>query len=81
MLNSLYGNFGQKDIENRIKIVSSEEANNLIKPHHVSYFSDINADKVLIKYSSRLNEKLRCIYSKEDKLNQLETKTKNKNFF
>jgi DNA polymerase type B, organellar and viral len=62
MLNSFYGKFGQKDIENRIKLVSREEANNFIKSHHVSYFSYINADKVLIKYSSRLNEKLRRIY-------------------
>jgi hypothetical protein len=60
MLNSLYGKFGLKDIEN--KIVSKEEANNFIKSHHVSYFSYINIDKVLIKYSSRLNEKLRRIY-------------------
>jgi hypothetical protein len=74
MLNSLYGKFGQKDIENSIKIVSREDANRLIKSHHVSYFAQINKDKILIKYSSRLNEKLRRIYSQEDNLNQLETK-------
>ena len=73
MLNSLYGKFGQKDIENRIKIVSRDEANKLLKSHHVSYFADINEEKVLIKYSSKLNEKLKRIYSKEDKLIQLET--------
>ena len=31
MLNSLFGKFGQKDIENRIKIVSREEAIKLVK--------------------------------------------------
>ena len=53
MLNSLYGKFGQKDIENRIKLVSREEANKLVKSHHISYFAEINAAKVLIKYSSK----------------------------
>jgi hypothetical protein len=41
MLNSLYDKFGQKDIENRIRIVSREEANKLVKIHHVSYFAEI----------------------------------------
>jgi hypothetical protein len=78
MLNSLYGKFGQKEryIDNRIRIVSSEEAQKLEKSNHISYFAEINAEKVLIKYSSKLNEKLRRIYSKEDKLIQLETNGK-----
>jgi hypothetical protein len=67
MLNSLYGKFGQKDIENRIKIVSNDEANKILKGFHVSYFASISEEKVLIKYSSKLNEKLRRIYFKEDK--------------
>jgi DNA polymerase type B, organellar and viral len=53
MLNSLYGKFGQKDIENRIRMVSREEANKLVKSHHVSYFAEINEEKILIKYSSK----------------------------
>ena len=76
MLNSLYGKFGQKDIENRIKIVSKEDANRLIKNYHISYFAEINTDKILIKYSSKLNEKLRRIYSQEENLIQLETNFK-----
>jgi DNA polymerase type B, organellar and viral len=76
MLNSLYGKFGQKDIENRIKIVSNDEANKILKCYHVSYFTSISDENVLIKYSSKLNEKLRRIYSKEDKLIQLETNFK-----
>jgi hypothetical protein len=59
-----------------IRIVSSEEAQKLEKSNHISYFAEINAEKVLIKYSSKLNEKLRRIYSKEDKLIQLETNFK-----
>jgi hypothetical protein len=39
MLNSLYGKFGQKDIENRIKFVSKDEANKNLKGYHVSYFA------------------------------------------
>ena len=76
MLNSLYGKFGQKDIENRIKFVSKDEANKILKGYHVSYFAGISDENVLIKYSSKLNEKLRRIYSKEDKLIQFETNFK-----
>ena len=76
MLNSLYGKFGQKDIDNRIKIVSKDEANKILQGYHVSYFASISDENVLIKYSSKLNEKLRRIYSKEDKLIQLETNFK-----
>jgi hypothetical protein len=46
MFNSLYGKFLQKDIENRIKIVSREEANKEVKSQLVSYFAQINAEKV-----------------------------------
>jgi DNA polymerase family B len=76
MLNYLYGKFGQKDIENRIKFVSNDEANKILKGYHVSYFASISDENVLIKYSSKLNEKLRRLYSKEDKLIKLETNFK-----
>lgn len=76
MLNSLYGKFGQKDIDNKIKIVSKDEATKILQGYHVSYFASISDENVLIKYSSKLNEKLRRIYSKEDKLIQLETNFK-----
>jgi hypothetical protein len=65
MLNSLYGKFGQKDIDSRLRIVSKEESKNIIRKYHTSYLASINEDVVLIKYSSKLNEKLRRIYSKE----------------
>jgi hypothetical protein len=76
MLNSLYGKFGQKDIDSKIRIVTRVEANKLLLSHHVSYFAEINDQKVLIKYSSKLNERLRRIYSNEDKLSQIETNFK-----
>lgn len=73
MLNSLYGKFGQKDIESKIRLISRKDAEDIVKKYHISYFADINEDLVLIKYSSKLNEKLRRIYSEEDKINNDDT--------
>src|ERR1700727_3378030 len=71
-LNSLYGKFGQKDIESKIRIVTTNEALKLIKLYHYTYLSYITNDLVLIKYSSKLNEKLRRLYKEEE--NELNTK-------
>ena len=67
MLNSLYGKFGQKEIESRMKVVSKDRANKLIKTHQCTYFSEITPDLILIKYGEKLNEKLRLIYKNEFK--------------
>jgi len=66
MLNSLYGKFGQKEKKYRIKIVSKDEGENIIKKYHYSYFSIINDNTVLIKYSSKLNDKLRKLYKDQE---------------
>lgn len=66
MLNSLYGKFGQKDIESRIRLVSRKVGDKLIKKHHYSYFSEISEDLVLIKYGARLNEKIRLLYKDDE---------------
>jgi hypothetical protein len=66
MLNSLYGKFGQKDIDSKIRLLPRSEADKIVKKYHYSYFAEINEDVVLIKYSSKLNEKLRRIYTDED---------------
>ena len=58
-LNSLYGKFGQKDIEFRIRVVSKTEAEKIVKNYHYTIFTELNDQKVLVKYSSRINEKLR----------------------
>jgi hypothetical protein len=65
-LNSLYGKFGQKDILSRMKVVNKETADKLVKKYHYTYFSEICKDKILIKYSSKLNEKLRRLYKEEE---------------
>ena len=66
-LNSLYGKFGQKDIESRIKVLDSNEATKLVKKYHYSYLSEIGNRLVIIKYSARLNEKIRRLYKEEEK--------------
>ena len=71
-LNSLYGKFGQKDIVSKIKIMTRKEADKLIKLYHYTYLSDITKDLVLIKYTSKLNEKLRRLYKEEE--NEINTK-------
>ncbi len=66
MLNSLYGKFGQKDLDSKIKIVSSEEAERLVKRYHYSYLAELDDGRVLIKFNAKLNEKIRQIYAKEE---------------
>jgi hypothetical protein len=66
ILNSLYGKFGQKDISSRIRIVDQDTANKLVKKYHYTYFSEITKDKILIKYSYKLNEKLRRLYEEDE---------------
>jgi hypothetical protein len=65
-LNSLYGKFGQKDISSRIRLVTQEEAEKLVKKYHYTYLSEICKDKILIKYGSKLNEKLRRLYKEDE---------------
>jgi hypothetical protein len=66
MLNSLYGKIGKKEKDSRIKIVSKDEGEDIIKIFHYSYFSFINDNTVLIKYSSKLNDKLRKLYKDQE---------------
>ena len=69
-LNSIYGKFGQKEIESRIRVLDSSLANKLVKKYHYSYLSEIGDGLVLMKYSARLNEKIRRLYKEEE--NELE---------
>jgi hypothetical protein len=62
MLNSLYGKFGMKDINSKIKIVDRKIANRLYKNYNYSVFADLSEDKVLIKYSSRISENIRLMF-------------------
>jgi DNA polymerase type B, organellar and viral len=59
MLNSLYGKFGMKDIENTLKIVSHKTAINITKNYNYSMLSNLSNGNKLIKYSNRISSDLR----------------------
>lgn len=69
VLNSLYGKFGQKEINSTIKIVDVKEANRISKNYNYSIFAKLNEEKVLVKYSSRINEKLRLLLKDQENKN------------
>ena len=62
MLNSLYLKFGMKEIYSKIKIVDRKKAKFLYKNYNCSEFAVLSEDKVLIKYSIRINEKIRMMF-------------------
>jgi len=71
MLNALYGKFGMKELNSKLKIISVKEANKITKNYNYSVFAKLNNDKVLIKYSSRINENLRKLFkTQEDRLSE-----------
>jgi hypothetical protein len=82
-LNSLYGKFGQKDISNNIKIVKRDELKSFTKNYNYQYISEIDNKFAIIKYSSRINEKLRKMYKEElsDKVSMIDGIYKSKQFF
>jgi hypothetical protein len=81
MLNSLYGKFGMKEINSKIKIVDRKKANQLYKNYNYSVFADLSEDKVLIKYSSRISEKIRLMFKNyEDDDFKLINSSKSSNF-
>lgn len=65
-LNSVYGKFGQKDTSSNIKIMKVDEVNKFLKNYNYKYISELNNNYVIIKYSSRINEKLRNLYNIDD---------------
>jgi len=75
-LNSLYGRMGMKEIENSMKIVDKKEADNLDKNTNVSLLSEISNDRYIIRYSGRINDKIRKHFVK-DPLNLESVKTNN----
>lgn len=62
-VNSASGKFGQKEAEYTIKLVDTNEKDDIIGKHHYSYLSKFSDNKYLIKYGPKLNEKLRQLYS------------------
>ena len=70
LLNSLYGKFGMKDIISTMKIVDFKDTLKITKNYNYSIFAELGNDKILIKYSSRLEESLRKLLKDSDnKLN------------
>ena len=63
-LNSLYGRFGMKDIENISKIVNKTEAEYLDKNTNVSIISELTDSKYFIKYKGKINDSIRKLYKK-----------------
>jgi DNA polymerase type B, organellar and viral len=64
-LNSLYGRLGMKEIEDRMEIVDKNEAEFLDKNTNVSIISELGNDRYLIKYSGKINDNIRSLYSKD----------------
>ncbi len=68
MLNSLYGKFGMKDINSRLRIINKNKANEIIKNYNFNILSDLGNNKVLIRYTNKLNDNLRKIMKENDLL-------------
>jgi|SRR6266404_299149 len=76
-LNSLYGRFGMKEIENILKIVSKEKAMELDKIHNVSVISDLTDNKYLVRYSGNISNSITKYY----KTNTLNSNNKKINIY
>lgn len=57
LLNSLYGRLGMKDIENRLKILSREEANKFITNKNIVFYSELH-DKIILRYNNNVNKEI-----------------------
>ena len=51
LLNSLYGRLGMKDIENRLKILSKEDANKFMTNKNIVFYSELQ-DKIILRYNN-----------------------------
>jgi hypothetical protein len=69
-LNSLYGKFGMKDIESNINILSKEKSTYITKNYNYDYIIPINDYYSIVKYRSKIPEKIRKWYKEmESNLN------------
>ncbi len=57
LLNSLYGRFGMRDIENKLKIVNKEEAKILMTKKNIIFYSELE-NKVIIRYNNNVNKEI-----------------------
>jgi len=65
-LNALYGRMGTKEIENILKIVNKEQADQINKNSNISWFSEIGKDKVIVRYKGQVSENIRKLYKDAD---------------
>lgn len=63
LLNSLYGKFGTKDIESTMKVITRSAAKAITKFYNYDFVSAINDHYTVVKYRSRISERLRKLYS------------------
>jgi hypothetical protein len=58
-LNSLYGKFGMKDIENHMGIIPNEKVKKIVDSYNYKDIEPINEEYSLVKYSGKLPESIR----------------------
>ena len=54
LLNSSYGRFGMREIENKLKILSKDEATKFMTKKNITYYSELH-DKVVLRYNNNVN--------------------------
>nr|QWO71437.1 DNA polymerase [Termitomyces sp. T123] len=57
ILNSLYGRFGMKNVENKLEVLEKDKAEKLLRNKNISFYQDIH-DKCIIKYNTNINPKI-----------------------
>jgi len=62
ILNSLYGRFGMKNIENTLKIVDKKEVEFLDKNTNISVLSELTNNKYLVRFKGNISNNIRKIY-------------------
>jgi len=57
LLNSLYGRLGMKEIENRLKILSKEDANKFMTKKNIIFYSELH-DNIILRYNNNVNKEI-----------------------
>ena len=61
LLNSLYGRLGMKDIENKLRILSKEDANKFMtkkkQKKNIIFYSKLH-DKIILRYNNNVNKEI-----------------------
>jgi|SRR5882762_1675646 len=57
LLNSLYGRMGMKEIENRLKILSKEDANKFMTKKNIIFYSELH-ENIILRYNNNVNKEI-----------------------